>query len=62
MLTILLIVTQIKSKDWFVANDLRDTYFQISILPKYRKFLKFSFGSEAYQYQAIPFGLVLSPR
>lgn len=32
MLILKLIVTQIRSKDWFVMIDLKDVYFHISIL------------------------------
>ena len=40
----------------------KDAYFHISILPCHRKFLRFAFGGEAYQYRVLPFGLALSPR
>ncbi|KAI2644656.1 Transposon Ty3-G Gag-Pol polyprotein [Labeo rohita] len=62
MLTLKQVVSQIRSKDWFVTIDLKDAYFHISILPQHRKFLKFAFGGEAYQYRVLPFGLALSPR
>ncbi|KAL0152886.1 hypothetical protein M9458_051819 [Cirrhinus mrigala] len=56
------VVSQIRSEDWFVTIDLKDAYFHISILPQHRKFLRFAFGGEAYQYRVLPFGLALSPR
>ena len=62
MLTNPIIVSQIQSEDWFVTIDLKDAYFHISILPSHRKFLRFAFGGEAYQYRVLPFGLALSPR
>ncbi len=62
MLTIKQIVSHIRSEDWFVTIDLKDTYFHVSVLPQHRKFLRFAFGSEAYQYRILPFGLSLSPR
>ncbi|KAJ8009614.1 hypothetical protein DPEC_G00090730 [Dallia pectoralis] len=62
MLTLKQIVSQIRSEDWFVTIDLKDAYFHISILPQHRKFLRFAFGGEAYQYRVLPFGLALSPR
>ncbi len=62
MLTIKMIVSQIQSGDWFVTIDLKDAYFHIEILPQHRKFLRFAFGGEAYQYRVLPFGLALSPR
>ncbi len=48
--------------DWFVTIDLKDAYVHIEILPQHRKFLRFAFGGEAYQYWVLPFGLSLSPR
>ncbi|KAI2646068.1 Transposon Ty3-G Gag-Pol polyprotein [Labeo rohita] len=62
MLTIKQVVSQIRSEDWFVTIDLKDAYFHISILPHHRKFLRFAFRGEAYQYRVLPFGLALSPR
>ncbi|KAL0200147.1 hypothetical protein M9458_003334, partial [Cirrhinus mrigala] len=62
MLTVKQVVSQIRSEDWFVTIDLKDTYFHVSILPQHRKFLRFAFRGEAYQYWVLPFGLALSPR
>ncbi len=56
------IVPQIRSEDWFFTIDLKDAYFHRSILPFFRKFLRFAFGGKAYQYRVLPFGLALSPR
>ena len=44
------VVPQIRSEDWFVTTDLIDAYFHVSILPQHRKFLRFAFGGEVYQY------------
>ncbi len=62
MLTIKQVASQIRSEDWFVTIDLKDAYFHVSILPQHRKFLRFAFGGEAYQYRVLLFGLALSPR
>ncbi len=62
MLTVKHVVSQIRSEDWFVAIDLKDAYFHVSILPSHRKFLRFAFRGKAYQYRVLPFGLALSPR
>ncbi|KAI2650039.1 Transposon Ty3-G Gag-Pol polyprotein [Labeo rohita] len=62
MLTIKQVVSQIRSEDWFVTIDLKDAYFHVSILPQHRKFLRFAFRGEAYQFRVLPFGLALSPR
>ncbi|KAI2654549.1 Gag-Pol polyprotein [Labeo rohita] len=61
MLTIKQVVSQIKSKDWFVTIDLKDAYFHVSILPQHRKFLRFAFRGKEYRYWVLPFGLALSP-
>ncbi|KAL0147122.1 hypothetical protein M9458_057646, partial [Cirrhinus mrigala] len=62
ILTVKQVVSQIRSEDWFVTIDLKDAYFHVSILPQHRKFLRFAFRGEAYQYRVLPFGLALSPR
>ncbi|KAL0149156.1 hypothetical protein M9458_055588, partial [Cirrhinus mrigala] len=62
MLTVKQVVSQIRSEDWFVTIDLKDAYFHVFILPQHRKFLRFAFRGEAYQYRVLPFGLALSPR
>ncbi|KAI2647961.1 ORF V: Enzymatic polyprotein [Labeo rohita] len=53
--------TCVRAQDWFVAIDLKDTYFHVSILPRHRPFLRFAFKGRAYQYKVLPFGLSLSP-
>ncbi len=60
MLTIPTIVSHIRSEDWFVMIDLKDAYFHVSIIPSHRKFLRFAFGGEAFQYWVLLFGLALS--
>ncbi len=55
-LTIKQVMSQIRSKDWFVTIDMKDAYFHISILPQHRKLLRFAFGGKAYQYQVLTFG------
>ncbi len=52
----------IRPRDWFVAIDLKDAYFHVSILPRHRPFLRFAFEGREYQHKFLPFGLSLSPR
>ncbi|KAI2645059.1 Retrovirus-related Pol polyprotein from transposon 17.6 [Labeo rohita] len=47
------VVSQIRSEDWFVTVDLKDTYFHVSILPQHMKFLRFAFTGKAYQYRVL---------
>ncbi|XP_057183479.1 uncharacterized protein LOC130550118 isoform X1 [Triplophysa rosa] len=56
------ILTSVRRQDWFMAIDLKDAYFHVSILPRHRPFLWFAFEGRAYQYRVLPFGLSLSPR
>ncbi|KAL0173928.1 hypothetical protein M9458_029896, partial [Cirrhinus mrigala] len=62
MLTLKHILTCVRTQDWFVAIDLKEAYFHVSILPRQRPFLRFAFKGRAYQYKVLPFGLSLSPR
>ncbi len=48
--------------DWFVSVDLRDAYFHVPIALHHRKFLRFSFQGQVYQFRVLPFGLSLAPR
>ncbi|KAL0182889.1 hypothetical protein M9458_022264, partial [Cirrhinus mrigala] len=61
MLTLKHILTCVRAQDWFVATDLKDTYFHVSILPRHRPFLWFAFEGLAFQYKVLPFGLSLLP-
>ncbi|KAL0169952.1 hypothetical protein M9458_034548, partial [Cirrhinus mrigala] len=62
MLTLKHILKCVRTQDWFVAIDLKDAYFYVSILPRHRSFLRFAFEGRAYQYKVLPFSISLSPR
>ncbi len=47
----------VMERDWFVSVD---AYFYVPIVPNFRKFLRFSFQGQAYQFRVLPFGLSLS--
>ncbi|XP_033996783.1 uncharacterized protein LOC117491055 [Trematomus bernacchii] len=55
----LCVVTQ---GEWFTTVDLRDAYFHVPIAAHHRKFLRFAFQDQHYQFRVLPFGLSLSPR
>ncbi|XP_013923000.1 PREDICTED: uncharacterized protein LOC106549784, partial [Thamnophis sirtalis] len=42
--------------------DLKEAYLHVPIHPAHRKFLRFQFANQHYQYRALPFGLSLAPR
>ncbi|XP_033987890.1 uncharacterized protein LOC117483621 [Trematomus bernacchii] len=48
--------------EWFTTVDLRDAYFHVPIASHHRKFLRFAFQDQHYQFRVLPFGLSLSPR
>lgn len=56
------ILCAVMKGDWFMSIDLKDAYFHIPIVPHHRKFLCFSFESQAYQFRVLPFGFSLAPR
>ncbi|XDV14501.1 hypothetical protein PO909_014743 [Leuciscus waleckii] len=62
MLTTRKILAHVRQGDWFVSIDLKDAYFQIQIASRHRRFLRFAFEGQAYQYTVLPFGLSLAPR
>ncbi|KAL0149855.1 hypothetical protein M9458_054903, partial [Cirrhinus mrigala] len=50
-----------EADDWFVSVDLKDAYFHVPIAVHHRKFLRFSFQNQAYQFKVLPFSLSLAP-
>lgn len=62
MLTIREVLECVHYGDWFTSIDLKDAYFHVSIIPKQRKFLRFSFQGMQYQCNCLPFGYSLAPR
>ncbi len=50
------IMSQIWAGDWFVTVNLKDDYFHIQVILRYRKFPWFAFGGTANQYKVLPFG------
>lgn len=56
------VLRSVTADDWFVSVDLKDAYFHVPIAVHHRKFLRFSFLNQAYQFKVLPFGLSLAPR
>eukprot|EP00745_Piridium_sociabile_P036946 TRINITY_DN667_c0_g1_i10.p2 TRINITY_DN667_c0_g1~~TRINITY_DN667_c0_g1_i10.p2 ORF type:complete len:623 (+),score=74.76 TRINITY_DN667_c0_g1_i10:1852-3720(+) len=46
--------------DWATSVDLQDAYFHVNIHPDYKKFLRFVWEGEVYQFN-VPFGLSVAP-
>merc|ERR1712074_242830 len=51
----------IRPEDWAVSLDLKDAYFHILSHASDRKFLRFSWRGQVYQFIALPFGLAPAP-
>ncbi|KAK7099322.1 hypothetical protein V1264_018910 [Littorina saxatilis] len=47
--------------DWATSIDLTDAYFHILMHPSDRKWLRFRWATDIYQFRALPFGLSLAP-
>ena len=47
--------------DWAVSIDLTDAYLHVPIHPTSRKYLRFVYNHQVFQFTALPFGMSLSP-
>lgn len=55
-------VSKLISKNDFMANiDLKEAYFFIPIHSSSKKFLRFKFHNQTYEFQCLPFGLSSAP-
>ena len=52
----------LQRNDWLVSMDLKDAYLSIQIAEKDRKFLRFLWKEQTYEFQCLPFGLSSAPR
>ena len=48
----------IRPMHWGVSLDLEDAFFHD---PNFRKYLRFAFQGQVYQFRAMPFGLAIAP-
>ena len=49
-------------EDWMVTLDMKDAYFHIPIHPLSRRYLRFTFHGQVYQFKAMCFGLSTAPQ
>ena len=47
--------------EWITLMDFSDAYFHIPVHTRSRKFLRFHFQNQLYQFRALPFGLSTAP-
>ena len=62
METLRSIMKALKKGDYAVTLDLTDAYFHIPIHAEFKKFLRFKFLGQSFQFRAMPFGLRSAPR
>ena len=48
--------------DFMIPLDLKDAYFNIPIFSLHRKYLRFIWKSQRYEFTCLPFGYSLAPR
>ena len=51
----------IQKGDWMVKLDLKDAYLSVPIHPQHRKFLRFKWEDQLWQFSSLPFGLSSAP-
>lgn len=55
-------VVKLMQKDWFMCTiDLKDAYYLIPIHQSSRKYLRFEFKNDLYEFCCLPFGLSSAP-
>ena len=48
--------------DWLAKLDLKDAYFTVPVCADHRKYLRFRWRAQLYEFQCLPFGLASAPR
>jgi hypothetical protein len=57
------LVKQLLQKDFYMAKlDLKDAYYLLPIATQHRKYLRFRFKGQLYEFNCLPFGLCTGPR
>ena len=47
---------------WMAVVDLKDAYYSVPVHPKFRKYLRFIYEGQLYEYTVFPNGLCICPR
>ena len=56
-------ITKLMSKDCYMASiDLKDAYYSIPVAREHRKYLRFIYNGQLYQFTCLPNGLSSCPR
>jgi hypothetical protein len=62
METVESVFPMLRQGDYMGSIDLKDAYFSVPIARDHRKFLRFIWENQRYQFTCLPFGLSSSPR
>ena len=52
----------VEHNDWFCGLYLENAYFSVPVYPDHRRYLRFSWKGQLYEYQVLCFGLCSAPR
>ena len=55
-------LTLIKPGSWFCSVDIKEAYYSVKIDQDSRKFLRFKWDEQTYEFTCLPMGLASSPR
>ena len=56
------VLSAIRRGDWMMSVDLQDAYFQIPIHSESRKYLRFVWEGQSFQFKVVCFGLSTAPQ
>jgi hypothetical protein len=48
-------------QNWLAKLDLKDAYLAVPIFSHHRKFLRFKWGRDIFEFVSLPFGLSFAP-
>ena len=55
------LLSMVKQADWLSSIDLKDAFFHCPVVDGHRKYLRFCYRGQCYQFTCLPFGYRLSP-
>ena len=55
-------IALMKQNCYMASLDLQDAYYSVPVAQDFRKFLKFKWNGELYQFNSLPMGLACAPR
>ena len=62
MFTTSSVLSSVEKGDYPFKIDMQDAYFHVPIHPSSRKYLRFAFENNVYQFRVLPFGLNTAPQ